>query len=873
MSMEGVYNLFFEPGEVVEIRALGANGKNPVWDGFARGDGTVFGYFDNAKDFGIAAEKLGKAKTSGVYFTINPCDPALLARASNRLIVANKKGLTTGNNHIKAIRWLPIDLDPKRPAGISSSKQELGLAKEAAVNVVNLLEKELGFPPGVRALSGNGYHVCYRLPDLENTLEISESKGLIHLCLAALQAKIQVDGVDIDQKVFNASRIWKLYGTMARKGDHTDDRPHRRSRLLNNAPAALADVPVVPLELLEKLAAMAPKDDKGGAPSTSSSNKAQPPAVQPRKNDPTGGDLGPLDVEKYLTHYGREIKRIKPDGDKTWFLLQECVFDPSHSDGEAAIVSSPNKPFLTYHCFHDSCNGRTWKDARGVISGSDKLAQFCENYDPNWKPAQQSGRNGGNGSGNGQGNGNGDSWAANLIITPTIEVGSDNKDLTPPGKVDPFDFFAMDGRKRGTFKEAWLANYLATWLSPVVSTAGQIWRYEGGVWKLFSDATLKQLIVQCMKNETRSSMLSSVTDVFKSAVNLEEENWPREEALVNVNNGMLDLSTLELKPHDPKYGSRVQLDVEFDMANQYVERSYPRWNQFLKEIFPGQPEKETILRQFFGYCLMPTCKYERALFLYGNGANGKSKVLEVLENMIGRQNCCSVSLSDLQIGFNIPYLKDKLVNIVYEEGGDRQPKGTSEIKKAISGDTMEGAFKYGQRISFKPIAKFLFAMNQAPAISDRTDGFSRKVIVLHFPRKFKKEERDPDLLPKLLAEKNGIFIWMVAGAMELMNRNGFDVDGQVEKDTRKFMSDIDPTKNFFDETVRVEMGSHVPKQQLFEMYKDWAKNDGIRTLGKIRFYHCVENEFPEVEDSRPIYNGQRERCFLNLAFKPVEIGG
>ena len=226
MKCADVYNLFFKPGEVTEIRAYGLKKANPAWEGWAGGAGVVYGYFNDAKAFGKAAEALERAKAPGIYFTINPVLPDLLARAVNRLKAADAKSSSTTDLDIKCIRWLPIDLDPRRPAGISSTDEELAAALKIRNKIAGWMEKSLTWSSGIRARSGNGAHLLYRLPDLPNTPENAEQ---IKICLSVLDDKFSTDLVEVDQKVFNPARIWKLYGTTARKGDHTEDRPHRKS--------------------------------------------------------------------------------------------------------------------------------------------------------------------------------------------------------------------------------------------------------------------------------------------------------------------------------------------------------------------------------------------------------------------------------------------------------------------------------------------------------------------------------------------------------------------------------------------------------------------------------------------------------------------
>ena len=135
------------------------------------------------------------------------------------------KTVTTSDKDIKYVRWLPIDLDPIRPTGISSTDTELKAAIKLRKKIWEWM-KEKGFESCVPAVSGNGAHLTYLLDNLPNN---EDSVQFIKDALAAIAKQFKNKKVDIDQAVFNPARIWKLYGTTARKGDHTKGRPHRRS--------------------------------------------------------------------------------------------------------------------------------------------------------------------------------------------------------------------------------------------------------------------------------------------------------------------------------------------------------------------------------------------------------------------------------------------------------------------------------------------------------------------------------------------------------------------------------------------------------------------------------------------------------------------
>lgn len=203
--------VLFEPGDVVELRAF----KDKT---------TASGYFDDFEELAEQAAKLD-GRGFAVYVTLNPADPALLARAQNRVRLHPKA--TTSDADIVCRRWLPVDFDPVRPADVSSTDKE----KQAALRRAREVGDHLGerdWPEPVVGDSGNGAHLLYRV-DLPND---RESLELVKGVLEALAFKFSDEAVSVDTTTANAARIWKLYGTTARKGDDTEERPHRHSRLL-----------------------------------------------------------------------------------------------------------------------------------------------------------------------------------------------------------------------------------------------------------------------------------------------------------------------------------------------------------------------------------------------------------------------------------------------------------------------------------------------------------------------------------------------------------------------------------------------------------------------------------------------------------------
>jgi hypothetical protein len=212
--------IFFAPGDVVELRALDVE-RRKDWAQ------TENGYFDHDHLGDMAQAALDAERYAvGVYYTINPLLPAILSLRANRTGKA-RAGRATSDIHVRRRKWLLVDADPVREvAGIPSTDEE----KAAAWKTINRVRDYLAgedWPDPVLADSGNGYHLLYPI-DLP-----VQDKDLVKRCLLGLGAMFDTDRVKIDKTVFNPARITKLYGTLSRKGDHTEERPHRRSRILD----------------------------------------------------------------------------------------------------------------------------------------------------------------------------------------------------------------------------------------------------------------------------------------------------------------------------------------------------------------------------------------------------------------------------------------------------------------------------------------------------------------------------------------------------------------------------------------------------------------------------------------------------------------
>nr|WP_319539068.1 hypothetical protein [uncultured Methanospirillum sp.] len=322
-------SILFEQGQTVEVRLIGKRG-------------TASGFYNTYDRLSLDAVMFdNRGEYAGTYVTLNPVNPDLLARRANRIETRlGKDEKSAGDSDILCRRWLPVDIDPVRPSGVSSSDSEHAAAIKKASRVAAYLT-ELGWSQPVVADSGNGAHLLYRI-DCPND---AVSRDLVRGVLETLHILFSDESSTIDTSVFNAARIWKLYGTTSRKGDNIAARPHRKAAILS-VPEV---VKVVTGEQLADVAGMFP-------------NEAETPECTSRES------RGAIDLAAWLDRYGIGYRQ-KPYAGGSIFVLTRCPFSSDHTDGSYAI-QFPNGAIFA-GCHHASCGGgrQRWQDLRAMFEG------------------------------------------------------------------------------------------------------------------------------------------------------------------------------------------------------------------------------------------------------------------------------------------------------------------------------------------------------------------------------------------------------------------------------------------------------------------------------------------------------------------------
>ena len=340
-------------GQLFEVRVIYGNAP------------ALSGYFTDADTLIDNLRRINH-RDCNVYITLNQINTACYSRSQRDVFYKSPK-TSTKDGEIDGYDWLMIDLDPDRVTGVSSSATELAAAHQLG-NKIYLALKNLGFEKPICADSGNGVHLLYRI-SLDNN---PERTALVKRCLQALDMLFSDKMIKIDVSNHNPSRICKLYGTLAQKGADTPERPHRMSRI-----TMIPDVvKVTDVSYLEKLAKMYPDEPE----KPQNYNNYSP---------------NTFDLEAWLQKYGIEYKADVRGDKAVKYVLDHCPFDANHTGKDAVIFKSPSGA-IGFHCFHNSCQGKTWKDVRLLFEPNayerreaERTERMYHSYNRHMKPPQK----------------------------------------------------------------------------------------------------------------------------------------------------------------------------------------------------------------------------------------------------------------------------------------------------------------------------------------------------------------------------------------------------------------------------------------------------------------------------------------------------
>lgn len=322
-------------------------------------------------------------------------------------------------------------------------------------------------------------------------------------------------------------------------------------------------------------------------------------------------------------------------------------------------------------------------------------------------------------------------------------------------------------------------------------------------------------------------------------------DFDKDDFLLAANNGVIDLRTGYLRRGRPE-----------DMISKHVPIAFvpgapaQRWKRFLHEVFEGDQELIDYVQQVVGYALTGSTKEQVFWVLMGDGENGKSKFLNVLLHVSG--GCGSSIKPDVVFAkprggsrFDMESVPGLRIATCSEDASD--PLLDAARLKALTGeDWISTDRKYREELSFVPRAKLFLGVNGEPRVDDDTHAFWRRMRILPFNHQFGDEDRDRDILEKLFAEEEGIFAWMVEGAVKWYASGGLKHPDSVMRQQTELREANDPLAAFISARCELDPGARSPRGPFLEAYNAWATDQKLPftdRLGQKKFQRLMKRSF------------------------------
>ncbi len=330
-------------------------------------------------------------------------------------------------------------------------------------------------------------------------------------------------------------------------------------------------------------------------------------------------------------------------------------------------------------------------------------------------------------------------------------------------------------------------------------------------------------------------------------------------------------------PHLIPFKSKVY-DIK---ADKFIEYSPDMvfLNRFPYDYNPDAPYSENVAKtlsaiacedfevmdlilESFGNCFYMLNAFRGSVMLYGpSGSNGKSTLLNMLAQMVGRENASFLSLQDTAERFRLIEVYGKAVNIG-DDIPDSYMPDSSKFKKLVTGETIIGERKGQDVVSFKPYAKMFFAMNSLPPVSDKTRAFFSRILLIPLNNDFSRSG-DASLKDREWSEAEMEYLvrMSVDGLKHLMSKGEFTRPACVMAELARYELENNPILSFVSEYGDITGKS---TSEVYHQFRLWCERSGHRNIPtKTRFSRevCIAYSL----ESKPQYlhsKKQTERCFV-----------
>ena len=361
------------------------------------------------------------------------------------------------------------------------------------------------------------------------------------------------------------------------------------------------------------------------------------------------------------------------------------------------------------------------------------------------------------------------------------------------------------------------------------------YEWDGRIWCKISDNIIRNYADQTYgKQFTTAQRVGAVCNLLKART-VREITFDRKPVLT-FQNGTLEIETGVFRGFSELDYCSIIMDYDYN-----PNADSPVWDNFIRDVTNDEPISQENLQMIAGYVLFPDCKYQQVFILMGDGGNGKSVYLEVIQKIFGDKNVTHVEPNGLTAEFQRILLKDSLLNIGSDINSDFSRGEIREwLLKIADGTSIQACYKGMTHIDFIPRCKLIYACNMLPT-ADIINGLNRRLRFVNFPCRYVEypnpnnpleRPRDVNIISKLLRELPGIFNWAYHGYQLLRKVNYFTDNPDQQTLLSQFETISNPVAVFCDD---ITYTGKTDRDTIYYDYQLWCEKTGHKSLSREKF--------------------------------------
>jgi putative DNA primase/helicase len=381
---------------------------------------------------------------------------------------------------------------------------------------------------------------------------------------------------------------------------------------------------------------------------------------------------------------------------------------------------------------------------------------------------------------------------------------------------------------------------------------GIVYVYNGEYWKYLPGEVMKHVLGKAAiklgipyNDAMHYNFKEALLKQFYSSAFLPHPKRKNDEVRIALENGTFLISQNEQRLCGFDHADFITHQLKFAYDPGAVA---PKFQTFLDEVLPDR-DAQRVLSQYIGYVLIPNnvLSLEKALVLFGSGANGKSVVFSIISALLGSENVSNYSLESLTDANGYYRAKLSLVLLNYSsEISSRMD--TTFFKQLVSGEPIQARLPYKEPFTISDYARLMFNTNVLPRDVEQNEAFFRRFMIIPFNTTIPEDKRDPDLAKKIIAsELPGIFNWVLDGLRSLLETRKFAFSKTIADMVSEYKKKSDTVHMFIeDENYTVDFNGKLFVKGVYESYSNYCRLYGFKSCSLKSFTERLRSLGVEV---------------------------